>query len=79
MVCFFKKLPCLKGGMFIWVGTFLKNFSEGGVVRLFGMVRLLIFDLCAWGYVYLGWYVYLEVYSNAREVMGHGQGCVRAV
>ena len=40
VVRFFKKLPCLEGGMFIWVGTFLKNFSEGGVVRLFGMVRL---------------------------------------
>ena len=40
VVRFFKKLPGLKGGTFIWVGMFLKNFSEGGVVRLFGMVRL---------------------------------------
>ena len=37
---FFQKLLRLKGGTFIWVGTFLKNFSEGGLVSLFGMVRL---------------------------------------
>ena len=30
VVCFFKKLPRLKGGTIIWVGTFFKNFSEGG-------------------------------------------------
>ena len=33
-------------------------------VRLFGVVRLLIFDLWSGGYDYLGWYVYLEVYST---------------
>ena len=38
-------------------------------VRLFGMVRLLIFDLCAWGYGYLGWYVYLEVYSTLKTCL----------
>ena len=26
----------LPGGMFIWVGTFFRNFKEGGVVLLFG-------------------------------------------
>ena len=33
------------------------------MVSLFGVVRLLIFDLCSRWYGYLGWYVYLEVYS----------------
>ena len=33
-------------------------------VRLFGVVRLIIFDLWSRGYDYLGWYVYLEVYSR---------------
>ena len=39
-VRFLMKLLGLEGGTFIWVGMFLKNFPEGGVVRLFGMVRL---------------------------------------
>ena len=40
------------------------------MVRLFGLVRLLIFDLCSRWYVYLGWYVYLEGYSRCLGVAG---------